>query len=345
MIKKLLLSVSLLLSISNMSGQAFSLYYPFTNATMSTSCTDPTPSPTATGVMSGSFTANGVCTGTYVNGGSGYWNWGGFTVGYASVTPTDTYSAMTGSIDLTRNYEVVLTPQSGYKISLVSMSFQASRNNRGPRSWVVRTSGDNFTANAIASYTPLGAAASASTPVIQILTSPANTFFWSQNAVYSSTAMPQAYMSNNVCGVTFTGAGISNITNSVSIRMYAWNSVGSGTVSSGLSSGTWRIDSVLINGTAMLATGLANISHNLNAPFKLYPNPSNDGLVDLLVSESAASKVEVINTLGALVASQNINENEANIRLNLSTLPAGTYFVRMTTASGFKTEKLVITSK
>jgi hypothetical protein len=103
------------------------------------------------------------------------------------------------------------------------------------------------------------------------------------------------------------------------------------------------MDTVVLNGTATfsLGVGLPTLSHDLNAKFKLYPNPSANGLVTVEAINSNFTKLEVVNILGAVVASQNATLNE-KINLDLTTLPTGTYFVRMTSGAKVTTEKLII---
>ena len=119
--------------------------------------------------------------------------------------------------------------------------------------------------------------------------------------------------------------------------MYAWDAEGTG--------GTFRIDTVLINGSATFSAGvgLPTLTHDLNAGFKLYPNPTSDGFVNLEVIKNNFSKVEVVNTLGSIVASSQNEILADRIKLNLTTLPEGTYFVRITSGNKISTEKLIIT--
>ncbi len=342
MIKKLL-SIALIVAACQISNaQSFSLLFPFTSCTNGSPGApgiDPTPAPMATGVVSGSFIANGVATGTYANSAAGVFNWGGFPSGY-SVTPNDTYTTMYGALSTTKNYEITISPASNYVITLNSMYFQASRNVNGPRSWCVRSNKDSYTANLPASYNGIGPAASSpSAPLVSVLSgTAANVFFWKYGAIYSGTATPEGFASNNFFGITLGGSNFTNQSTPTTLRIYPWNSFGSGVISSG----TFRMDSVLITGTATFSTGVGLISHDLNAKLKLYPNPSNDGNVIIETSAKNYSKIEVITITGALVASQNVAIAEEKIQLNLATLPTGTYFVKITTPTGIITEKLVI---
>jgi hypothetical protein len=324
MIKKLL-SIALIASgINTINAQSFSLYYPFTSVqgTVSLVTVDPTPAPVATGVNSGSFTAVGTGTGSTTNGVFSFVGWG-------TGATTGNNTTFTGAIDLNKYYELVLTPQANYQITLNNMSFGATRSGTGVRHWAVRTNKDSYTANMAATYTPQSAAASNS--VIPISVQGGNTFFWNDDAV---TGNP-AFATYNMCGVAFSAAN-ANQNTPFNIRMYAWDAEGTG--------GTFRIDTLTINGTATfsLGVGIPTISHDINAKIKLYPNPSNDGYVTVDAATTNYTKIEVVNILGAVVASQNNTLAEEKIKLDLATLPTGTYFVKVTSGDKAYTEKLII---
>ncbi|MBC8882694.1 T9SS type A sorting domain-containing protein [Flavobacterium piscinae] len=75
-----------------------------------------------------------------------------------------------------------------------------------------------------------------------------------------------------------------------------------------------------------------------NAGFKYYPNPVKDVLN--LSYISSISNVSVINLLGQQVFAKNVNANES--QLDLSSLTAGTYLVKVTTEDNLeKTIKIV----
>ena len=159
-----------------------------------------------------------------------------------------------------------------------------------------------------------------------------NTFFWNDDATTGSAA----FATYNICDVAFAGPNYVNQYTPINIRMYAWNAEGT--------TGTFRIDTLRINGVATmsLGVGLSKISHDINAKIKLYPNPSNDGFVTVDVPTNNYSKIEVLNILGAVVASQNNALAEEKLKLDLATLPTGTYFVKVSTGDKSYTEKLII---
>lgn len=326
MIKKLLSITLLALSVNSINAQSFSLYYPFSSVqgTVALITTDPTPAPTAAGITSGSFTAVGTGTGSTTNGVFSFVGWGPGALANNDVT-------FTGALDLNKYYEIVLTPQPNYMVTLNSMSFGATRSGTGIRHWAVRTNKDAYTANLAATYTAQSSAASS--PTIPVTVQGGNTFFWTADAVSGSAA----FATYNMCGVAFPANCVNQIT-PFHVRMYAWDAEGTA------GGGTFRIDTLTINGVATmsLGVGLPTVSHDINAKIKLYPNPSTDGVVVVEAATANYTKIEVLNILGAVVASQNNMLAEEKVQLNLATLPTGTYFVRVTSGDKSYTEKLVI---
>ncbi|VAV83791.1 Alkaline phosphatase [hydrothermal vent metagenome] len=72
--------------------------------------------------------------------------------------------------------------------------------------------------------------------------------------------------------------------------------------------------------------------------FKLYPNPTSKGFVNISSNNSAAMKVTVFDVLGKQV----INQMISNKRLDVSSLNTGVYIMRVTQDNTFITKKLVI---
>lgn len=312
---KHLLSISILFLGLNGFSQSFSAMYPFSNVTTTTGVTDPTPSPTATGLTFGPFTAVNLSANSSGGGRFSFTSW---TTG--ATNAVDTYSSMTGAIDLTKYYEVTLTPQSGYGITLTKIDFDVRRSGTGVRSFAARSSADGYTNN-------IPAAVVMTQTNISIPA--AGEFFWNFDA--TSTSVDQKGCSYMPSGVGYTG-----FTSPLTVRFYAWNSE-AGT-------GTFSMDTVIFHGSATFGAGIASLTQDLNASLKVYPNPSNDGIVYLDTKKINFSKIEVLNILGSTVAVEN-KEATVNdkIRLDLNTLPAGTYFVRVTSGSKVYTERFFIT--
>jgi hypothetical protein len=218
MMKNLLTSAMLCLSVIA-NAQSFSLTYPFAAVTASSGVIDPTPTPTAVGITSGSFVAVG--TPSLNPNAGGRFSFVGWPLGSPTGTnSTDVHSVMTGSINTSEYYEIVLTPQAGYTVTLNTMSFTVQRSSTGIRNYSVRTSVDGFTNNlptAVATNTNLSIVGS-------------NEFFWNFDALSNA---------QNGSTINFFGA---TTTSSVALRFYAWNAEATG--------GTFSIDNVIIDGSA-----------------------------------------------------------------------------------------------
>lgn len=316
MIKNLLSASLLFLSLSVFS-QAFSGMYPFSgvmSGTASTGPTDPTPPPTATGLTFGSFVAVG--TGTVPSAG-GVFSFSGWDV---SITNgNDAYATYTGAINPAKYYEVSLTPATNYGVDLTSITFNMLRSSTGPRNWSVRCSKDSYANNLPASV--------GSNTAISVVGS--NIFFWNLDA--TGNTIQQKGSTINLSGPNFSGQ-----TTPYSFRFYAWNAENV--------AGTFRLDTVIFNGLATIGSGIADITHDLNASFKVYPNPSQDGIIYIDAKKLNYSKIEVVNVLGTTVAVENkeVAPNE-KAKLDLNTLPAGTYFVRISSEGKVYTERFFIT--
>ena len=313
---KKLLFAGILFSGFNVFSQAFSALYPFSSVvsgTAGTGATDPTPVPTAAGVTFGAFSATGTGTSSTGGGRFSFDTWGtGATNG------VDTYSTMTGALDLTKYYGVVITPSVNYGITLNNMSFDVRRSGTGVRSWALRTSVDAYATNVDAAIVMTQTNISVVAPAV---------FFWNFDA--TSTANDQ-----KGCSFSFTTAAYTSFLNPLTLRMYAWNAEGN--------AGTFSIDSVRFNGLAIYGAGIAELSHDLNAGFILYPNPSNDGKLILKTQFKNCTKIDLADVIGNVVTNMLPENNSDNIILNLESLPAGMYFVRMTSENKIYTQKLFI---
>jgi hypothetical protein len=121
----------------------FTVTYDFAGMTTTSGTTDPTPVPTATGLTFGSFTSS---TGTNTSG-VGRFSFTGFPIG---ATTGDDVN-FTGAIDLTKYYEVTITPNASVSLNLDSLMFTFQRSGTGVRMGVVRSSLDAYATNLPAS--------------------------------------------------------------------------------------------------------------------------------------------------------------------------------------------------
>jgi hypothetical protein len=311
--KKKLLSITLVVSTMMVNAQSFSAQYPFTSVSSSTAANtgtmDPTPSPTATGVTFGSFTAVGINSVTAASGVFAFSQWDIGATNGNDVT-------FTGSLNIAKYYDVTITPNAGNSITLDSIKFNMLRSSTGPRNWAWRSGLDAFAANLTAS---VGTNTNLSVQ-------PGDNFFWSVDTYTTST---QQKGSKVTFGAAFTG-----LTNPVDFRFYAWNAE--------TTAGTFRIDSVTFYGSVTLATSIASLNFDLNANFNVYPVPNHDGIVYIENKNAQElSSIEVVDVFGNVVLSSK-NETASKIKLNLADVSNGNYVVRINTVSGISTKKLVI---
>jgi hypothetical protein len=314
--KKLLLIIQTIGTVGFITAQTstFTLTYDFASVTSGTACTgtvDPTSPPTATGLTSGSFIAVGVGTCSSSNGNFSFSGWG------TGATNGDDNN-FSGSIDLNKYYDITITPQSNYELAFDSITFKAYRSGTGPRFWAVRHSVNGFASN-------INAISTNSNISVVSTGADVNAFKWTTDSYTTSTVIsgPRVYPS------------LSQITSPVSFRWYAWNAEGTG--------GTFRIDDVNIYGSATLVTGVAKISHSMNAHFILLSNPTSSNYVQLIPQNiKEINFVEIIDALGNTIYKNTKVDVSGKIELNLDNIPAGVYFVRLGSAKNFYLEKLVI---
>lgn len=91
----------------------------------------------------------------------------------------------------------------------------------------------------------------------------------------------------------------------------------------------------------VVPTAIKHLQNNLNTDFKLYPNPSTDGLVTF-ETNSNVETIEVFNTLGMRVYTNSNTTKLNKTVLNLSHLNNGSYFVKTTAGNNSHVEKLII---
>lgn len=312
MIKNLLSATFLFFSFGLFS-QAFNGMYPFSSVTSTTGPTDPTPPPTATGLTFGAFTAVG--TGTAPSAGSVF-SFNGWDMSIAN--GNDAYATYTGAINPAKYYEVTLIPSGGYAVDLTSITFNMLRSSTGPRNWSVRSNKDGYAAN-------LPASVSSNTAISTVAP---NIFFWNFDATAN-------VIQQKGSTVSLSGSNFISQTSPYTFRFYAWNAE--------TTLGTFRVDTVIFTGLATGGAGIHEFSQDVNSVIIIYPNPSNDGVVYFDSKKIDFNKLEVLNVLGDIVASEfrEVTPNE-RVKLDLNGLPSGTYFVRATTPGKVYTERFFI---
>lgn len=311
MIKKLL-SLAFVSSAVLLNAQSFTATYSFAATTTASPVMDPSTPPTASGLTCGIFQAVGTNS---VNASAGRFSFNNWPIATTSGSlSAATYTDMGGSIDLGKYYEVTLIPNSGNQLTLNSMDFVARRSATAPRSFAVRSNVGSYASNLPATVAGTGT-------VITIAGT--NEFFFSVDGNTN-------YFSGNT--ITF-GSPFVNLTSAVTVRIYAWNSEST--------AGNFAIDDVTFNGSTSLTTGLGSITSELNAPFTIYPVPSNDGVVFIdNKNTSEISKIEVMDIVGKVVSTTLPTTNK--VMLDLSAIANGTYSVRVTTNASISIQKIIV---
>lgn len=315
MIKKLLTGIILFSGVCTF-AQSFSAVYPFSgvvSGTINTGSTDPTSSPSVTGLVFGSFKAVGTYTAPSA---SDVFCFGGWNVGATNNNDVN----FTGLLDTGIYYKVLITPQPSYTVTLNSITFNMARATTGPRHWAVRSNKDSYANN-------LSASISTNT---NLSISAGNIFFWTTDSYTIASGNQE-----KGCTITLAGANFISQSTPFAFRFYAWDSEST--------PGTFRVDTVIFGGTASLTSGLSKLTQNINSIIKVYPNPTIDGFVYLDTKDINYAKIEVVNILGNTVFSEICNQqNNEKVILNISMLQEGTYFIRLTSGAKVYNERFFI---
>ena len=199
------------------SAQSFTVTNDFSLVTTSSGLTDPTLPPSATGVTFGSFTAFG-----YVGNPNASGRFSFTTNVLGGVNGSDDFSTFTGSLDLTRYFEVTLTPQASFSLDVDTIAFTIQRSGTGIRSYAVRSSVNGFAANLPASISPAN-------PNLGV--GPGDEFRYLLDANTSA---------QNGSLITL-GPSFDALTSAVTFRFYGWNAEAV--------TGTFSIDNVVFSGS------------------------------------------------------------------------------------------------
>lgn len=301
---KKIYTLSLLLACTLSFGQVFTGTYAFGSVTTTSGLTDPTPVPTAAGMVFGSFTSvNPVATNSTAVTRFSFDN-----QALGATNADNVYTNLTGSIDPLNYTQVTVTPNPGTTYDLTGITFRHQRSGTGIRTYCVRSSVDGYVANLPASINPSNAELSIQT---------GNVFY----RVLDATTTGQ-----NGSTITLSGASFTNLTTAVTFRFYGWNAEGTG--------GTQSIDDVAISGNVTI---LSRSSFNSISGLKIYPNPAKD-LLNITSDSFETKSVAIYNVLGTQVLSANVT----NAPINITSLNKGVYIVKVTEEGKTATRKLVI---
>lgn len=262
--KKLYSIVAAALFSATVSAQAFTATYDFSG-------TPPTTVGAVTGsnVTSSAFTASGL--GSTTTGNRFAW-----TDGTTATTP-----------DLTKYFEVTVTPAAGYSLAISEISFRSQRSGTGPRSYVVRSSVDGYSSNLAASINPANAE-------LQII--PTNVFNFVNDI---STGQ-----NGNV-----VSPAITNQTNPVTFRFYFFDAEAT--------TGTFSVDDVVITGSVNGALAVNDVT-NVKSAFV-----QNTQVTDA-IHFGAKADVKIYNMNGQVVKTASVSNTRA---LDASDLQPGMYIV------------------
>lgn len=100
-------------------------------------------------------------------------------------------------------------------------------------------------------------------------------------------------------------------------------------------------EGILVDNLAITQTFAQTLSNNeftIANGFKVYPNPTSLGYVNIASANSEAISVTVFDILGKQVINQTLNNN----RLNVSALNSGVYIMKVTQNNASVTKKLII---
>ncbi len=299
-------SVQFTIQYNDTTNQNFSSPFNFSSFA-GTGTVDPTSYPGLPGVNFGAFTA----VGTGAANGTGAFSYAGWPTG--STNGNNVPANMTGSINLNSYYNILVSPLPGYYITLNSIYFHVARSTSGARNYSVRSSLNTYANNLPASVN--------SNTNLSVLSS--DVFFWNFDAITADQG-----------GSEITLTGFKNLSTPVNFRFYAWNAEDA--------NGTFSIDTVIFNGaSSSVLTGIGTITRDLNSKVKLYPNPNSDGV--LTVEPPANySKLELINIMGQTLLVQEVDLIDNKIKCDFSTVPSGTYFLKLSNANSFSVEKFIL---
>lgn len=197
--------------------------YDFKNVTTTTGSTDTTAPPSQviindTRIEFSNFKAVGVSTNSLVDSTFAFSGWGtGAADGETS------YANLTGAVNTGKYYEFTVNPNTLQGMTLTDITFKSGRNDDGVRTFVVRSSVDNYATNLNASVIPA--------TNTELGTQTGNIFFLKNDV---DTLVAGAT-------ITLTGAAYTNRYNPVTFRVYGYNAEGT--------AGTLAIDDVKVNGT------------------------------------------------------------------------------------------------
>jgi hypothetical protein len=303
--KKLYTLLFIALTSVSFAQGPFTGTYDFALVTTTSGATDPSTVPSVAGLTFGSFTAVNTTTPPTNSAGAGRFAFANQPLGAAN--GDNVFANYTGVLDQNIYYQVTITPLAGTTYDLTGITFRVQRSNTGIRTYAVRASTD-YNTNLPASINP----ANTSLEVVGT-----NVFFY--NADTNS--------GQNGSTITLSGPSFTGLTGPITFRFYGYNAEAAG--------GNFSIDDVAISGNV---TTLSASSFNAIDGLKMYPNPLKGNTLYLTSTANADMSVQIFDLLGKEVVKANVVNNT----INVSSLQAGVYVVKITEEGKTATRKLVI---
>ncbi len=305
--KTIALFFTSVLIITGIRAQSFSVTYSFDSVKTTTGTTDPTPVLSPPGVSFGQFCSVGVSANPNAGVRFSFTGWpAGALNGAAS------YASLSGAVDTSKYFQVMLSPDPSYSMDLSSISFSLQRSSTGIRTYVVRSSADGFKSNLTALISPADT---------NLTVESANVFFINKDITTIRTGST----------IKLGGAAFTGIASSIRFRFYAYNAESA--------AGTFSLDNVLISGTANVATAIVNTP---KSEISLYPNPSATGIFFVELSTPASqSTLVVYDMLGRSVFNTSIR-NAGRIPLDLSDSPSGRYVILIRNEREVMTKTVIV---
>ncbi|MBX2981892.1 MAG: M43 family zinc metalloprotease [Flavobacteriales bacterium] len=189
------------------SWQPVDTFYTFQDVTLTSGTTDPTPTPAAmldfpeeVALSFSPGTAIGVSANSAEEGSFSFSQWG-----TGAQEGDSAFSDLTGQLSTSQYYSFTVTPELGKSMTLSGLTFEVDRSATGPRTFAVRSSVNNYSANIPAVVS--GA------DTVGLSVPSANTFFFRVDT--SGTRY--------IATVNTPQASYLNLVNPVTFRIYAWN--------------------------------------------------------------------------------------------------------------------------
>jgi PKD repeat protein len=189
-------------SVNPIESPALGLVYNFSDVVTSSGNIDPTPAIATPGLVFTKPKANGVSDNSISNGQFEFSNWG-----TGAIDGETSFSGLTGSVVNSKYYEFTITPDMAYAMKITGMNFTVGRNASGPRTFVVRSSANNYATNLAATF------GSADTNNMKVETG---------NVIFMKKDTARTFLFNRI---SLTGAPFSLLkdNNSITFRIYAYN--------------------------------------------------------------------------------------------------------------------------